>query len=165
MTDRLAGLRADGFGHWLAGFAAGEGCFGIRQAQGSYRCCFRIELHQDDRAILEEITARTHIGYVKTSTRGSAEWLVISKAECMALATMFDAFPIRNAKQADYAIWRSALMLWSQVHCVIDGRQLRQGGGTNRHPHQKSLAALKVRLSEVRRRSQYQAVSGNGQGA
>jgi hypothetical protein len=56
----------DGFGHWLAGFADGEGSFNIghpkRPAAPSYNCSFSIGLRIDDLPILEEIERRTGIG-------------------------------------------------------------------------------------------------------
>lgn len=108
------------FGHWLAGFIAGEGCFRIHKGKGGgyYATHFTLKLRNDERPILEEIVARTGIGHLKAddTCRGNAQptlvWTVQSKAECLKLVTLLDQFPIRARKARDYAIWREAVHFW-----------------------------------------------------
>lgn len=47
----------DSFGHWLAGFIAGEGCFRVHKEKegGYYACHFTLKLQDGDSAILHEI--------------------------------------------------------------------------------------------------------------
>src|SRR4051812_25416446 len=67
---RHAALDADGFGHWLAGFIDGEGCFRLhtlydsRYAYTYYACYFALDLRDDDTAVLEECVKRTGLGRV-----------------------------------------------------------------------------------------------------
>jgi len=112
MTD----LSVDGFGHYLAGLIDGEGCFRIHsQRRGDYyACAFSMRLRDDDRAILDEIVARTGVGKVYTqaayaTSRPGAVWRVQSRAGCWGLARILDVFPLRAKKAADYAEWRRAL--------------------------------------------------------
>jgi LAGLIDADG endonuclease len=54
-----------GFGHWLAGFADGEGCFLMgKNGNGTMFCSFRIALHHEDEPILQEIRQQTGLGNV-----------------------------------------------------------------------------------------------------
>lgn len=108
----------DDFGHWLAGFADGEGCFYIGSRQGSrWLCSFRIRLRFDDAPILEEIQARTGLGRLsRIERRGDANpecsWVVHRKRDIQRLVEVFDAFPLRAKKRRDYVIWREAACYW-----------------------------------------------------
>lgn len=91
------------FGHWLAGFVDGEGCFYIgricNRKKGveyvNYRCAFTISLRDDDHAVLHEIRDTLGTGRIvtrkarETSTfRGSGPMLALelgSKAEAQYL--------------------------------------------------------------------------------
>lgn len=107
------------FGHWLAGFIAGEGCFRVHKEKGGgyYACHFTLKLRDDERPILEEIVRRTGIGHLKPDlVRGNSNpcliWVVQSKAECAKLVALLDHFPLRARKAQDYAIWREAVGYW-----------------------------------------------------
>lgn len=108
------------FGHWLAGFIAGEGCFRVHKEKGGtyYACHFTLKLRDDDRPILDEIAERTGIGFVKAdvvrsgNSKPCATWTVQSKAECVKLVALLDQFPIRARKRRDYAVWREAVAYW-----------------------------------------------------
>lgn len=115
----------EAFGHWLAGFVDGEGCFHITaQVNGplghrSYGCKFDVELRSDDAAILEEIHRRTSLGSIRSIAKASASrptvrWEVKQKAECLALVDLFDQFPLRTKKANDFAIWRLAVAEWTR---------------------------------------------------
>ena len=114
----------DGFGHWLAGFIDGEGCFGIAQRQGEkhnssiyYFCFMSIKLRDDDRSIIEEIRCRTGIGSIyvnkaRSNSKTGIQWLIINKSDCLSLVEILDKYPLRAKKSKDYAIWREAVLLW-----------------------------------------------------
>lgn len=154
----IESLREDGFGHWLAGFADGEGCFYLtRSTDGSHRCQFRLKLRIDDKAILKEIVRRTEIGYVidvkppKGQIHAQCEWMVIRKADCIRIVEIFIAFPLRAKKARDFEVWSRAVSLLTDIRHVVDGRLLRRGQGSIRHEYQSRLAALKIELADVRR--------------
>lgn len=106
----MSGITAS-FGHWLAGFVAGEGHFGIaRQARQAelFRPTFRLALRSDDDATLHEICRVLGFGkvtYHSTKTTHVASFGVHAYAEAMALVTLFRRFPLRAKKQLDFEAW------------------------------------------------------------
>jgi len=120
MTE-LDALAADGFGHWLAGFIDGEGCFVIHgTAGGRLKCRLAVAVRADELPTLETIQARTGAGTIVTrpqrgTTKPEATWQVQSRPDCLRMAEIFDRFPLRAKKARDYAIWRSALRTWATV--------------------------------------------------
>jgi hypothetical protein len=116
----------DAFGHWFAGFADGEGSFDIHSvASGAaYICRFIIGLRSDDRAVLDEIAARTGLGSIYAvppresqwhSARAQVTWTVARKAEVLRLVAIFDRYPLRAKKARDFATWRLAVFAWQEV--------------------------------------------------
>lgn len=111
----------DGFGHWLAGFADGEGCFRLIQHRVgpglAISAQFQISLRADDRPILEEIRQRTGLGNIHSNGRSAVNngrpqvrWAVGDHAGCLVLVGLFDRYPLRAKKARDFAIWRDAVM-------------------------------------------------------
>lgn len=141
-----------GFGHWLAGFIDGEGCFIIHpQPSGAYRCEFRIALRDDDSAILEEILQRTGIGlivryaarYERVDGKPQAVWTVRTKPDGFRLVDLLDRYPLRAKKARDYAIWREALVEWAEA---------KPGGRPDRGRHDWSrIRDLKAMMESGRR--------------
>jgi hypothetical protein len=117
-------LAADGFGHWLAGFIDGEGCFYMRLGDVSRKgkrtaldIRMTVGLRADERPIIEEILARTGLGRIsmnKAHGRRNPEvrWNVSKHSELMGLIEILDEFPLRAKKRRDYAIWRGATLAY-----------------------------------------------------
>jgi hypothetical protein len=105
----------DGFGHWLAGFADGEGCFFIgKNRNGTMFCRFRIALRADDAPILAQAAERTGLGRVLLAAPPSqrtarATWNVGRKAECLVLVELFERYPLRAKKRRDFEVWARAV--------------------------------------------------------
>lgn len=113
-------IEAD-FGHWLAGFIDGEGCFYITSttpaasAAGALRPKFVLSLRADDRAVIE--AARDQLGGLgrideyEPSGPGkrTVRWGLQSQGDCEALCTVLDTYPLRSKKKNDYLIWREAV--------------------------------------------------------
>jgi hypothetical protein len=129
----------DGFGHWFAGFFDGEGCFGVykanykgRHAKFGWRCQAQISLRADDRPILEEIAARTGVGRVHMQGKGlaavdrnpCAAWFVRTREGCAVIVDIFERYPLRAKKAADFAIWAEAVREW---HTSAPARPRPQG--------------------------------------
>jgi hypothetical protein len=110
----------DAFGHWLAGFVDGEGCFAI--SKGGYnglRCVFRMAVRADDAAIVEEIHDRVGLGSISRlhevkGGRPQATWTVTSKADCLALCALFERYPLRAKKARDFEVWKRAVVVWQE---------------------------------------------------
>ena len=110
----------EAFGHWLAGFIDGEGCFGIHRLKREGRICwalrFTLKLRSDDQPILEKCQRRTGAGCIReTKPPGhnpQAIWIVESRGGCEVIAAILDHFPLRAKKARDYAIWGEALREW-----------------------------------------------------
>lgn len=115
-----------GFGHWLAGFIDGEGCFTIkRNGQNASYCSFSIHLHSDDKEILSEIARRTGIGQVRDySYREASVWVVCAKAECALLVDLLSRFPMRAKKRRDYEIWAKAVAIWQNREWGSDSSEI-----------------------------------------
>lgn len=114
------------FGHWLAGFIDGEGCFtahkrGPTHKSGGYLVAFKIQLRADDLCILEEIQARTGLGRIHSYPNTGSRSLPVailsigSKSDLARLVELLDAFPLRAKKARDYAIWREAVLDYTLI--------------------------------------------------
>jgi hypothetical protein len=118
------GMLDDAFGHWLAGFIDGEGCFTImhpRAAEPQLYTRFQLRLRADDRAVLDGIRERVGVGTiyeyeptaralaVHPGSKASILWVVCTSAGCARLVELLDRFPLRAKKAHDYAIWREAV--------------------------------------------------------
>lgn len=114
---------SDVFGYWLAGFTDGEGHFCIaRDKRGSpdaqYRCRFKIDLRDDDKAILEEIHETLGIGIIRDKRaclndsrdrRRQVRFDVNAIKDCAKLVEIFNWYPLRAKKRRDFSIWRCAV--------------------------------------------------------
>jgi hypothetical protein len=119
----------DGFGHWLSGFADGEGCFRLliihnKRPNRIYdvpTARFELLLRYDDEAILREIREYWGIGSLgtrKESARSSAAArLYISSAFDLARIVVphFHRYPLRAKKRYDFEVWRRGVALIYQV--------------------------------------------------
>lgn len=116
------------FGHWMAGFTDGEGCFYCRVTKPrrgnpapDIEPAFSIILRDDDRQILEEIIAKT--GW-KARLRTSGEMTnkqgirsnprvqleVRRTIRCLAVVAFFDRYPLRAKKRRDFETWRQIVL-------------------------------------------------------
>lgn len=138
------------FGHWLAGFTDGEGCFDITAVglNKSYICRFVIGLRGDDREVLTLARDATGLGSVTTKMKAGttsnpqAWWSIHAKSDCVRLTELFDRFPLRAKKSRDFAVWRQAVQHWAAMPRAYKGRDWQR------------MADLKCELTRGRR---YQA--------
>lgn len=140
------------FGHWLAGFVDGEGCFRIAENNGgrSMCCRFLINLRLDDEAILRDVHRRLGIGQISHAYRSDprcdskpiVRWQVYDRHGCAVLVRIFDAFPLRAKKARDFAIWREAVREW----CSAGGPRSGYAGPANWGP----MRELRDALEDVR---------------
>jgi hypothetical protein len=103
-------------GYWLAGLVDGEGCFfahawhpSTRPHSTNIQIQMTVGLRADDKPVLEHRQAITGLGRLHFIRQGAAcrwQWTVIRKKERLVLVEIFDQYPLRSKKAADYAIWR-----------------------------------------------------------
>ncbi len=144
------------FGHWLAGFADGEGTFTIDRHHGSetgwcYAPRFTLVLRDDDSSILFECKEKTGLGNLRAASHKIGQpqlmWTVNNKSDVMSLVRIFDRYPLRSKKARDFTIWRQAVSLWQDVR--TGGR-----GGWSRRANKElygQLQQLRDKLMNVRR--------------
>jgi site-specific DNA-methyltransferase (adenine-specific) len=111
------------FLNWFAGFVDGEGCFSIHKKNingiETYDCQFSISLRADDRPILEEIHRTLKIGTLSNKTahktgddNPKARYSISSKSDCVRLAEILRAAPLRAKKALDFELWLEGLREW-----------------------------------------------------
>ena len=156
----------DDFGHWLAGFMDGEGCFQVGRRVRTparaetyvvYQPTFAVSLRADDAAVLDTIWRRTGMGHVyrrgtykESGTSRAcpqATWNMNGKADCLRLVELLDRYPLRSRKARDYAIWRDAVLF----SVTMQRQNTRQGGV---RMDWSALAALRAQLMSGRAYSQ-----------
>ena len=93
------------FGHWLAGFTAGEGCFTAVFIRRCLYAHFRIHCRADDE-ILRHIHRTLNIGNLyfydtDKQVNPMLTFCVGSLKDCQKIIALFDKYPLR-AKKARY---------------------------------------------------------------
>jgi hypothetical protein len=120
----------DGFGHWLAGFTDGEGCFCLPYTRNRKRtdaytpsARFTINLRADDAVILYTIQSYWRKGRVSVNPlidkRNPNPHIVFHVHGMRDLLNTvvphFERFPLRAKKARDFAIWKQAVALLVEV--------------------------------------------------
>lgn len=151
-------LTEDAFGHWLAGFTAGEGCFhvyaGMRSHGATQGYCnvtvsFAIKLRSDDAPVLHRIHEWMGCGAVQRSRayRGSHEQTTFSVTKVADLhnrvVPVFERYPLRGRKALDFEIWRQAVELLFEIQQRPAQAASKKGGST------RWLAADRKRIQEM----------------
>jgi hypothetical protein len=137
----------DGFGNWLAGLIAAEGCFLViaSQEKRRYLCSFILQLRDDDTPILKEIHQTLQLGYLHCckARKGSNPgiiWTVCRKTECAALVELLSRYPLRARKAQDFEIWKQAVKAWTDPDSLPEGVSVWD-----------TMRDLKAQIEEVRR--------------
>jgi hypothetical protein len=104
------------FGHWLAGFIDGEGCFILSPTgHGYFYARFHIKVRDDDADIILQAYEAPGLGNVyyrphKNSTSNPAiVWQIQKQSECRQFVKFLERFPLRAKKKRDFEIWKEAL--------------------------------------------------------
>lgn len=109
------------FGHWLAGFIDGEGCFRIKRGVAGRRHPyyvpeFTLKQRDDDASLIASIIERTGIGHLDEDRQRTGNsnpcvrWTVHTMQDTPLLCALLDEYPLRSRKARDYAIWREAVI-------------------------------------------------------
>ncbi|MFA5808702.1 MAG: LAGLIDADG family homing endonuclease [Thermoleophilia bacterium] len=95
----------DEFGHWLAGFTDGEGCFSAYPSGNGITLSFTLHLREDDWPILAEI--RRLLGFGRLTKSNGGAWLRFYRhPDLVAIVRLFDKYPLRAKKKSDFALFR-----------------------------------------------------------
>lgn len=122
------------FGHWLAGFVDGEGCFyaGWKRSCGERALRFSLNIRKDDSAVLEKIISILKVGAIKSrpNRNGSNSQLVYEVRRLSDLrhviVPLFENYPLRAKKANDFNIWKELVLMafalknktWPKNHLV-----------------------------------------------
>ena len=141
MWQRRLGLDLevpDDFGHWLAGFVDGEGCFLILVKTGDrcIWCQLQIHLRDDDKNILHQIKEITGVGNIdkrsnqRRRDEGILEWNAITwRVQRIGdiihvIIPLFEKYPLRAKKRRDFVLWaRAARIIQAKGHLTKEGRE------------------------------------------
>nr|YP_010470487.1 LAGLIDADG endonuclease [Inonotus hispidus]UVF37975.1 LAGLIDADG endonuclease [Inonotus hispidus] len=113
VTDKRNLINDKDFYEWLRGFSDAESNFHIKKdlrKESVFQFIFRIELHINDRPLLEYIQNRLQIGVVypvnlkENLVRSS--WEVFSKEDIFKLIKIFDLHQLNTSKQLDSLAWK-----------------------------------------------------------
>jgi hypothetical protein len=115
--------------YFITGFIDGEGCFHISIYRDSrtttgwrVKLCFKISMHQKDRALLELIKTSLGVGQIYKHGTNSIELRVNSVKDLLVITNHFDKYPLITQKLADYIIFKRALELMNQKeHLTLKG--------------------------------------------
>lgn len=148
--------RVDGFGHWFAGFVAGEGSFTVRvfRTRGYLMIDpeFAIRVRADDKSVIVEI--RNWLGVGRVQPRGvcvnrqgiksnpSVTLSVRRLKNCLRVIEVLDRFPLRAKKRRDYLVWRAIVQALAS---------LPHGNRWSGVIDRSSVVALVAQLREGRR--------------
>jgi hypothetical protein len=112
----------DAFGHWLAGFTAGEGSFNLNVGAHQVSSQFTIKVRADDQPILEAVRQRWGgIGSLTVQpARGNsapmAVYQVVGVRDLPVVLEHFENYPLRTCKARDFAHWSAAVKHHASVH-------------------------------------------------
>lgn len=108
----------DAFGHWLAGFIDGEGCFFAdihpRSHGSTAFMSMTVALRADDGPILYECQERTGLGKVyerhpPSLKNPQTKWEIFRKDDCEQLVGLLKKYPLRAKKARDLDTWAQIL--------------------------------------------------------
>lgn len=113
-----------GFGHYIAGFLDGEGCFliyGKERDRKDLKAVMRVDIRLDDKPLLLEMQEATGLGKVKDRlspsiiSRNATQtlWEVGTIQDCVDLVKLLRRFPLRAKKKRDFEIWSEFVEWWS----------------------------------------------------
>lgn len=132
----------DAFGNWLMGFVDGEGNFQYREDRKDV--VFRINLREDDKAILEEIRNRLGVGrlhyrdlsdksnraekYRNGKDRNQWEFKVSALVDLVEVVIpVFDKYGLRAKKRNQYLTWREEVLnRWKIANDYVEDLKKRE---------------------------------------
>ncbi|MBA7716133.1 hypothetical protein ES703_125198 [subsurface metagenome] len=111
----------DGFGHWIAGFTAGEGCFEFRLTKDKkFRPRFSLKLRDDDAPMLFKLATALGCGRVYPEQRdGKNPVAVYAVHDIESLYSIiipcFERYPLRAKKAREFEVWKAAVTMMFQI--------------------------------------------------
>ena len=151
----------DEFGHWLAGFVAGEGCFCIyvplrKKKDNPTNLLFLIKLRQDDLWILQEIKNQLNCGnIIMQPARGRSKPAAVFSVGAIAdliniIVPLFRKFPIRAKKARDFETWAQAVELFWLIQQSEYVRTESGGNSKWTDEAREKMLELKEKLKQIR---------------
>jgi len=123
-------LSEDQFTEWFRGFADGEACFLISRISSkpfSFEFVFKIQLHKDDRPLLEYLKNRLGMGTlnptlasldsgkINSYQSNYCTWRVSAQKDILKLIEFFSLHPMNTNKQLNFLDWAKAFELYNSL--------------------------------------------------
>jgi LAGLIDADG DNA endonuclease family protein len=149
-------------GHYLAGFADGEGSFlavfrPTKERRLPWRVGLTFNVSQIDVTVLNLFKASLESGTLRSSRADGVCYFEVNRLDQIRqrVVPFFEQFPLLSGKSRDFEIFREIAELMSQgVHLTRDGiarililRQPMNRGGKRRYPDQVILDSLRLKES------------------
>lgn len=115
---------------FVSGFTDAEGCFTISlvrknklKVRWEVKATFQIELHQKDKALLEQMKSYFGVGSISEyGSRQSNRFRVQSVKDLQVIIDHFENYPLITKKRADYELWKQAFYLvQNKEHLTMEG--------------------------------------------
>lgn len=111
----------EGFGHWIAGLTAGEGCFQFRLTKDKkFRPSLSVKLRDDDAPVLDSIAKALGCGKVypeKRDGRNPMANYIVDDIDSLygIIIPIFERYPLRAKKAREFVVWKSAVTMMFQI--------------------------------------------------
>lgn len=100
---------------WFSGFVDAEGCFNLkkdyRRSKSPFLFEFLINLHKDDRKVLEYIQTRLNIGKINNSG-DTSRFSVSTKSGVLQIINILTQYSLKTTKRLDFEDWQKAFQLY-----------------------------------------------------
>ena len=115
---------------FITGFTDAEGCFSLSILKTKrlkvgwvVNLNFQIELHQNDKSLLEQIQSYFCVGSIyQAGSRQSLTFKVFSVKDLKVVINHFDKFPLLTKKRADYELFKQAYnLIMNKEHLTMEG--------------------------------------------
>ena len=112
---------------WFSGFVDAEGCFNLkkdpRRSKSPFFFEFLINLHIDDRKVLEYIQTRLNIGKIN-NIGDTSRFSVSTKSGVLQIINILTQYSLKTTKRLDFEDWQKAFQLYHKESTMGRGEDV-----------------------------------------